>query len=45
MKVLWINGGLHAEPELPGEAEALRVLWKSARRTSMGGLSKAETHS
>jgi hypothetical protein len=32
MKVFWLDGGLHAEPETPEEGQALHVIFESAKR-------------
>jgi hypothetical protein len=35
MKVFWLNGGLHAEPESTEEHAALSVIYRSVRKTSL----------
>jgi hypothetical protein len=35
MKVFWLNGGLHAEPESTEEHAALSLIYRSVRKTSL----------
>ena len=34
MKIFWLDGGLHAEPETAEEGKALQIVYYSAQRSS-----------
>ena len=36
MRIFWYQGGLHAEPESPEEGGAMRLIWDSIKRASIG---------
>ena len=36
MRIFWYQGGLHAEPESPEEGRAMRLVWDSVKRASIG---------
>jgi hypothetical protein len=42
MKAFWYQGGLHFEPETPQEGAAMRLLYDSVRRSSVGAENAGE---
>ena len=41
MKAFWWQGGIHLEPETPEEGRAMRLLYDSVKRTSIGAEGKS----
>jgi hypothetical protein len=37
MKIFWLDGGLHAEPETADEGRAMKILFESAKREGITG--------
>jgi hypothetical protein len=36
MRIFWLQGGLHFEPDTPEEGQALRVVFETSARSSIG---------